>query len=155
MEGIGIGYRWDAGLMVRVTAIAMAVLILGACAHKPPDVPKPVPAAVELPPLPRPKPETHAHPNPPPVAQGPDIILVGASQAEIQSVLGEPSDRVEQGAGQSWTYRASHCKVDLTFFFDVSRNDFYALDRHIEGTDGSEKAAQRCLKQIREGHGPK
>lgn len=141
--------------MFRVTAIAAVTLVLGGCAHKPPPAPPPAPAHVELPPLPRPKPEAHAHPNPPPPAQGPDIVLVGASQAEIQSALGEPTDRVEQGAGQSWTYRGPHCKVDLTFFFDVSRNDFYALDSHIEGTDGSEKAAQRCLKQIREGHASK
>lgn len=141
--------------MVRVGAIVVMALLAAGCAHKPPPAPPPAQAKPDLPPLPRAKPEAHAHPVPPAAPPGPDIVLVGLSQSEIQSVLGDPADRVEQGAGQSWTYRAPHCKVELTFFFDVSRNDFYALDRHVEGTDGSEKAAQRCLRQIREGHGPK
>ena len=141
--------------MKRVTAIAAVALVVGGCVHKPPPPPPPQPAAIELPPLPRAKPETHAHPNPPPPAPGPDLVLVGLSQAEIVAALGEPTLRSEEGSGQSWSYHGPHCKVDLTFFYDVSRSDFYALDRQVDGTDGSEKAAQRCLRQIRESHAPK
>jgi hypothetical protein len=137
-----------------VYAIAAAALLASGCAHHPPPAPAPAPAAIDLPPLPRPKPETHAHPAPPP-APSPDIVLVGLNRADIEAALGEPSTLVEQGASQSWSYRGTRCKVELTLFFDVSRNDFYALDRRIDGTDGTEKAAQRCLKQIRDAHAAK
>ena len=130
--------------------LAVALLV-GGCAHNPPPPPAPKPVAASLPPIPRPKPESHAHPPAPPAAS-PDIVLVGLDRADIESVLGEPESRVEQGASESWSYRSLKCKVDITLFFDVSRNDFYALDRHIDGTDGTEKAAQRCLRQIRDSH---
>ena len=137
-------------LMRGVTAIAAIALVASGCTHKPPPPPPPRPAAIELPPLPRAKPEVHAHPNPPPTAPAPDIVLVGLSQAEIIAAIGEPISRTDQGSGQSWSYHGPHCSVDLTLFYDVSRSDFYALDRHIDGTDGSEKAAQKCLRQIRD-----
>lgn len=137
--------------MVRLSAIAVMALLASGCAHQPPP-PAPKPQASNLPPLPRPKPEAHPHVAPPPPANPADIVLVGLDRTDIEAALGEPENRVEQGASQSWSYRGPHCKLEITLFFDVSRNDFYALDRRIDGTDGTEKAAQRCLRQIRDTH---
>jgi len=138
--------------MVRMSAILAVAVLAGGCAHKPPPPPAPKPIVANLPPIPRPKPETHAHPAPPPATAPADIVLIGLNRADIEAVLGEPDSRVEQGASQSWSYRGQKCGVDITLFFDVSRNDFYALDRRVDGTDGTEKAAQRCLRQIRDSH---
>jgi len=137
--------------MGRLSAAAAAILLAGGCAHHQAPPPAPTPVAVEMPPIPRPKPETRPHPPAPP-APSPDVNLVGLAKGDIEATLGEPAAKAEQGTSQSWTYRSQRCTVEVTLFLDVSRNDFYALDRRVDGTDGSEKAAQRCLKQIRDAH---
>jgi len=100
--------------------------------------------------------EAPAPPPPPPIRRPPaavqpappDLVLVGLSQSDMRKLLGPPAEQADTGAGQSWTYRGVGCVVRLTFFFDVSRNDFYAIDRSVSGTDGTERAAQRCLRKI-------
>ena len=141
---------------------ATALLLQAGCKHAPPPAPSVVapPMVSEAPPLPRQKPKIRLR-KPAPVvpampavpeaaitAPPPDIVVVGRSQADVKAALGEPSIRVQQGAGQTWTWRGDHCSLNLIFFFDTSRNDFYALDRRLEGTDGTEADAQRCLNDL-------
>ena len=125
-------------MAARRPAALAAALALAGCAHQPPPPP---PVATIAPPVrPKPRPEQ---------PQELPIELVGLNQADVKAILGAPADQTDQGTSQSWTYHAPHCTVALTFFFDVSRNGFFVLDRQVTGTNGSEKAAQRCLKQLR------
>lgn len=80
------------------------------------------------------------------------IELVGRSRADVVRLLGEPSTRKELASGQSWTYEADGCSLEVLFFLDLSRNDFYALQQHMAGGDGTPAGTQRCVEQIRHAH---
>jgi hypothetical protein len=84
----------------------------------------------------------------PPAAPAPDIELIGLSRPEAVAVLGTPSDQAERDGGKTWTWRAPRCVVELRFYLDLSRNDYYVLDRRVSGTDGSEREAQQCLRKL-------
>jgi hypothetical protein len=117
------------------------------CATKPkPPAPPPPPVAVAPTPivkrLPKPK---HAHK--PHVAAAP-IVVIGESEAKIQALLGIPDSQVSVGPSQVWTYRAVGCTLVLTFFLNVTDNEYDALGRSVTGTDGSEKQAQHCIRLI-------
>ena len=108
----------------------------------------PVPA----PPPPKPRPPRRPTP---PAAAAPvaiPIVLVGLSRPELARTLGEPTERAEQNPGQTWVYRATGCSVEVLFLFDVVRNEMFAIDRKIVGTDGSERAEQQCLQRIKAAH---
>lgn len=75
-------------------------------------------------------------------------MVVGLSEAKTQALLGVADSEVNVGPSQVWTYRAIGCTLTLTFFLDVTANEYDALSRSVTGTDGSEKQAQHCIRQI-------
>lgn len=101
------------------------------------------------PPKPRPRPRTAP---PVPAAPTTPIVVVGLSRPELTRTLGEPVERTDRNPGQTWVYRAQGCSVEVLFLFDVVRNDMFAIDRKIIGTDGSDRAEQQCLQRIKAGH---
>ncbi|MGZ6254247.1 MAG: hypothetical protein ACXWM1_14400 [Candidatus Binataceae bacterium] len=70
------------------------------------------------------------------------------SQDDIRKTWGEPKERIAQGAGEAWVYKNTRCTLEIVFFLDVTRNGYYALDRKISGTDGTDLAARTCLTEI-------
>jgi hypothetical protein len=142
--------------------VGLAVL-LASCAPREPPQPTAAPPAVQAPPLPRQKPNppvrkprplppkaTEVSPLPEDAPPSADIALIGLSRPEIIDILGEPTDQSDRGTAKSWVYRGPGCSLELTFFFDVSRSDFYALYRRVDGTDGTQAGIQRCLQQLRD-----
>ena len=127
--------------------IVFLVLPLLGCAGaaKPKPAP-PVVVAVAPPPVAKPKPKPK-HPHKPRVATAP-VVLIGLSEAKATSLLGVPDTQVNVGPSQIWTYRVVRCSLALTFFLDVTDNEYDALSQSITGTDGSEKQAQHCIRQI-------
>ena len=121
------------------------------------SAPLPAVAPIPAPPPPKPRPPRKAAP---PSATAPTttppettpIVLVGLSRPELARTLGEPTERAEQNPGQTWVYRASGCSVEVLFLFDVVRNEMFAIDHKIVGTDGSARAEQQCLQRIKAGH---
>src|SRR5882724_7833431 len=81
-------------------------------------------------------------------AATPDIELIGLSQPQAVELFGTPSEQTDRDGGKSWTWRAPRCAVELLFYLDLSRNDYYVLDRRVFGTDGSEREAQLCLRKL-------
>ncbi|MGZ6205433.1 MAG: hypothetical protein ACXWMT_11015 [Candidatus Binataceae bacterium] len=104
-------------------------------AQKPPRTARAAPP----PTTPQPKPEA----APAPIAQ-----VIGLSQDDIRKTWGEPKERIAQGAGEAWVYKNTRCTLEIVFFLDVTRNGYYALDRKISGTDGTDLAARTCLTEI-------
>jgi len=104
-------------------------------------VQKPARTARAVPPVTTPLPKTETAPAP--IAQ-----VIGLSQDDIRKTWGEPKERIAQGAGEAWVYRNPRCTLEIVFFLDVNRNGYYALDRKITGTDGSDTAARTCLTEI-------
>jgi hypothetical protein len=146
-------------------------------ALNPPD-PQPVavdtdPApAVEppLPPAPRPRPPARvarlpapaekapappaAQPSPPePLPEAsplPEIKLVGMSRGDAALLLGAPAEERDAAPAKIWKFSAGECVVDVYFYLDVKRNDFYALHYNVQDRNGATtgEAADRCLQRI-------
>ena len=146
-------------------AIGTGLFLLGGCAlFQPP--PKPSHRAAHVPPKPHPAPSTtptgsaaaagalHPQPSAPASAEpegGPaPVRVVGWSQEAVQRLLGPPTEQNARGAGQTWRYQGRDCQVEIAFYYDVTRGDFFALSQHP--TEGGEAAA--CLARIRAAHDP-
>jgi hypothetical protein len=104
----------------------------------------PARTALVRPPTPRPEP-------PPP------LKLIGLSRGEAEALLGPPAAEAERSPAKVWQYRAVDCTVDVYFYLDVARNEFYALHYEARGPQtaaggtavvGRSEAADRCLRRI-------
>lgn len=82
----------------------------------------------------------------------PEIHLVGASRDHTAFLLGSPAAEREAAPAKVWHYRdrAGECAVDVYFYLDVARNDFFAL--HYDVRNGAAEvggeAADHCLRRI-------
>lgn len=103
--------------------------------------------ALARPPTPRPDP-------PVPPAQ---LKLIGLSRGDAESLLGPPAAEAERSPAKVWQYRAADCTIDVYFYLDVARNEFYALHYEARGPQtaaggtaavGRSEAADRCLRRI-------
>lgn len=103
--------------------------------------------ALARPPTPRPDPPTPPAP----------LKLIGLSRGEAESLLGPPAAEAERSPAKVWQYRAADCTVDVYFYLDVARNEFYALHYEARGPQtaaggtaaiGRSEAADRCLRRI-------
>lgn len=138
----------------------------GARSSESPDS-APAPAPVAAPPPPRPAVvlaprSARALPLPPSPApgRGPEIRLVGLSRGETQALLGTPAVESERSPAKVWQYHQGDCSVDVYFYLDVARNEFYAL--HYEtrapvanagGTSTSAgSSAEWCLERVHDAH---
>jgi hypothetical protein len=66
------------------------------------------------------------------------IGIIGRSQESVRELLGSPSARTSHGASQTWTYSGPYCALEISFYFDLARNDFYALsERSIRASTQS------------------
>jgi len=126
-----------------------------------PPAPRPrPPARVARLPAPAEKPSTSpAAAPPPPESQPqpaetmlplPEIKLVGMSRGETQTLLGTPSEERDSAPAKIWKFAAGECAVDVYFYLDVKRNDFYALHYNVQDRNGATtgEAADRCLQRI-------
>jgi hypothetical protein len=158
----------EAQALVRAMITVVACGTMAACAHMPwSSSPRdtsamtkaqPLPQATLAPPakLPAQKPARTARAVPPPTAPQPKseaapaplAQVIGLSQDDIRKTWDEPKERIAQGAGEAWVYKNPRCTLEIVFFLDVTRNSYYALDRKISGTDGTDMAARTCLMEI-------
>jgi hypothetical protein len=110
--------------------------------HRPPPaVQRPAVPPGQLPPTavaPTSEPDQVAPVEPPPTAvpapgpEPPPATVVGLSQTDVRSLLGEPATAGVAGPAQTWTYRAAACSLTVAFYYDVTRAAFFALSAHAE-----------------------
>jgi hypothetical protein len=113
-------------------------------ARLPAPVEKASPPAAAAPPAP-------AEPEPLPEAfWTPEIKLVGMSRGETSTLLGSPAEERDSAPAKIWKFAAGDCAVDVYFYLDVKRNDFYALHYNVQDRNGATtgEAADRCLQRI-------
>jgi hypothetical protein len=124
-----------------------------------PPAPKPRPARIARLPAPVEKAPpaqaslTPPEPEPVPVPEAsplPDIKLVGMSRGEASALLGAPAEERDAAPAKIWKFSAGECAVDIYFYLDVKRNDFYALHYNVQDGNGATtgEAADRCLQRI-------
>lgn len=85
-----------------------------------------------------------------PVVPAPVISIAGLNEDEVRKVMGEPSERTERDGRKIWNYRGVGCRVEVTFFRDVTRGTYAALAHRIVRTgvaDGD--ASVSCDKDAR------
>jgi hypothetical protein len=91
-------------------------------------------------------------PAAPPAAAPPSnpapLQLVGLSQSEVRRLLGPPTTSSTKGAAVAWIYQHAGCTVEIAFYYDVTRNGFFALSQRSLG--GGE--AQACLANAHDNH---
>lgn len=166
---------------IRAAALATLLPALGACAlvdqlfEPAPAGASSAPAAQNLPTPPAPRPvasetqRTARLPLPPAPAPGreagtPDteIRLVGLSRPETLALLGPPAGENERSPAKVWQYLTGDCTVDVYFYLDVARNDFYAL--HYEAraavasagsTTNGIPAAEWCVRRVHDARRPR
>ena len=157
--------------MIRLAIAALALLSLSGCVpgffgtpvptaepnkahHKTAEA---APAAATQPAKPPARQRTTAQPAPvpqpagapPPVSEArlatpPDKrVVIGHSEAETEVLLGKPVQVTEQASAKVWHYQSGDCAVDVTFYFDVSRGKFFALD--VTPITGD---VSRCLAKL-------
>jgi hypothetical protein len=76
------------------------------------------------------------------------LQLVGLSQSEVRRLLGPPTTSSTKGAAVAWIYQHAGCTVEIAFYYDVTRNGFFALSQRSLG--GGE--AQACLANAHDNH---
>lgn len=160
-------------------ALAASSLALGGCGlidfggqPAEPDMPGPV-AAPSPHPAPAARPavapasrNARVLPLPPPPApgRGPEIRLVGLSRSETQALLGPPAVESERSPAKVWQYHQGDCSVDVYFYLDVARNEFYAL--HYEtraplataaggGVSPGSSSAEWCVQRVHDANRPR
>lgn len=103
----------------------------------PPERPAPTPAT----------PETRVIPEVPPP---PDIKVVGVSRAQAMTLFGNPLEQRDAAPAKIWQYRAGECEVDVYFYLDVARNDFFALHYDVRNARAAAagETAERCLQRL-------
>ena len=144
-----------AGAVRRALLTAAAAGVLAGCSLLPPQL-RPRPPAHQ-----QPQAQHHAPPaaagvpssgsaaaaarlHPLPTAAPAAVTVVGLSQDAVRRLLGPPATEASQGPGRTWTYDGAGCRVEIAFFYDVTRSGFFALSaRRPEGGD-----AQDCLARI-------
>jgi hypothetical protein len=100
----------------------------------------PQPAA-QKPPAPEPAaPPPPAKPTP---AEPLPTTVIGLSQADVRTLLGNPTTAGDSGPAQTWTYRAPTCTLTVAFFYDVTRSAFFALTARAEPPPEAD-----CLAQV-------
>lgn len=121
-----------------------------------PKAPRPRPARVARLPSPSeraqpqtPEPETPqaVEPEPAPMQE---IKLLGLSRNEAAALLGTPVEERDAAPAKIWRYVGAECAVEVYFYLDVARNDFYALHYYVHDANGAMagEAADRCLQRI-------
>lgn len=125
-----------------------------------PPAPRPRPPArvARLPapaerPQPQPSPPAQAQPEPEPAPEPawmPEIKLVGMSRGETATLLGAPTEERDAAPAKIWKFASGDCAVDVYFYLDVARNDFYALHYSVQDRYGATtgEPAERCLQRI-------
>jgi hypothetical protein len=125
----------------------------GAAQHKSAEPVLAPPPAQAAKPRPRPAAQQSAVPQPAgapaPVTEArlatpPDKrAVIGHSEDETEILLGKPLRVTEEASAKVWHYQSSECALDVTFFFDVIRGKFFALD--VTPITGE---VSRCLSKL-------
>jgi len=152
---------------VAPAATLLVLLLLSACSHPasqqvtmqpivipPPPVTEPVAAPAPRPPRIRykaavtkvtvtPPPAAPPSPSPPASSGGKIPELVGLSEPAVVSQMGKPDDIAAEGAGQALIWRSGPCELRVTFFLDVTRNQYFALSQELSEATCVERIAAR------------
>jgi hypothetical protein len=76
------------------------------------------------------------------------VKLTGLTQRETVALLGSPSTETDQPPAKVWRYRGRDCTLQLFFYLDLQRNEFFALHQSVDGA-ATPAAQQSCIQGLR------
>lgn len=74
------------------------------------------------------------------------VTVAGMTEAAVRGALGSPQEEAQRGSQKIWIYRGNGCSVEVSFFLDVTRNTYAALDHKTRGADGRTAMSGPCLQ---------
>ncbi len=74
------------------------------------------------------------------------VTVAGMTEAGVRGALGSPHEEAQKGSQKIWIYRGNGCSVEVSFFIDVTRNAYAALDHKTRGADGRTAMSGPCLQ---------
>ena len=74
------------------------------------------------------------------------VTVAGMTEADVRGALGSPHQEAQKGSQKIWIYRGNSCSVEVSFFLDVTRNTYAALDHKTRGADGATAMSGPCLQ---------
>ncbi len=80
------------------------------------------------------------------------VDVVGLSEDETVSLLGEPDGRIWRPPSRVLRYASSDCSVDVYFYLDVAKDKFQALQLKATEATVDESNLQICLGKVRDEH---
>jgi hypothetical protein len=83
----------------------------------------------------------------PPEAADPER-LIGMSQGEAASLLGEPTQRAEAAPATVWRYAGPQCELDLYFYLDLQSQVLRVLHYEVKGDEPTDTRRGRCFEQF-------
>lgn len=92
-----------------------------------------------MPPAPGPSPSER------PLVPASIVTVAGMTEAGVRGALGSPHEEAQKGSQKVWIYRGNRCSVEVSFFLDVTRNTYAALDHKTRGADGTAMSGP-CLQ---------
>lgn len=76
------------------------------------------------------------------------VKVMGQSAQTVRSRLGTPASERSQGPARIWRYQGNECTVEVYFYLDTARGDFFALDQRLSGAAAD---AETCLGTVQGG----
>jgi hypothetical protein len=76
------------------------------------------------------------------------VSIAGLGEDEVRRVMGEPQESSERDGRKTWIYRGAGCRVEVTFFRDVTRGTYSALAHKVVRTDGAD-TGRACVRGVR------
>lgn len=84
-----------------------------------------------------------------PLIPVPIVSIAGLREDDVRRVMGEPQETSDRDGRKIWIYRGAGCRVEVTFFRDVTRDTYAALAHKVVRTDGGEEIGAACLRGVR------
>lgn len=76
----------------------------------------------------------------------PELAVVGLTEAQLKSRLGQPSADEPHPPGRVWRYRGDGCTVSLSLYPDVRTKVFRTLAYEVISDDNSAERKHDCLE---------
>ncbi len=74
--------------------------------------------------------------------------LIGMSQLEAASLLGEPTQRADAAPATVWRYARPRCELDLYFYLDLQSQVLRVLHYEVKGDEPTDTRRGRCFEQL-------
>jgi hypothetical protein len=78
------------------------------------------------------------------------VEVVGLTEEETVTLLGEPAWRTWQPPSRVLRYAAQDCAVDIYFYLDVEKDMFQALQMRAPDAKRDDAALKNCLGKVRD-----